>query len=118
MTRSEERLVTGTRTEPTGKVRLRKHVVTEQRQVTVPVQREEVRLEREPVDQAHRDDAATGSGPTEAGPEVILRAERPVVRTETVPVERVRLGKETVIDEQSVSADVRKEQIDLEGGEG
>ncbi|MFI6070372.1 DUF2382 domain-containing protein [Actinoplanes sp. NPDC051343] len=118
MTRSEERLVAGTRTENAGKARLRKHIVTERQQVDVPVRREEVRLEREPVAGANRDEATSGSDLGESEHEVILHAERPVVNTETVPVERVRLAKETVTDQQRVSGEVRKEQIDFQGDEG
>jgi stress response protein YsnF len=44
----------------------------------------------------------------------VLHAERPVVRTETVPVERVRLGKQTVTEHQQVDGQVRKEQIELD----
>lgn len=115
MTRSEERLVTGTRTEEAGRARLRKYVVTEQQEVRVPVAREEVRLEREPITDANRGDAYAGAEITESEHEVTLRAERPVVDTETVPVERVRLGKETVRDEETVSGQVRKEQIEFDG---
>ncbi|WP_067509394.1 DUF2382 domain-containing protein [Actinoplanes sp. TFC3] len=118
MTRSEERLVAGTRTQEVGKARLRKYVVTEQQQVSVPVSHEEVRLEREPITDANRGDAYDGAEITEAEHEVTLRAERPVVETETVPVERVRLGKETVRDEETVSGEVRKEQIEFEGPDG
>ena len=113
MTRSEEHLVAGTRTEQTGKARLRKYVVTEQQQVTVPVSHEEVRLEREPITDANVRDAYAGTEITEAEHEVTLRAERPVVNTETVAVERVRLGTETVHDEETVSGEVRKEQIEF-----
>jgi uncharacterized protein (TIGR02271 family) len=49
MTRSEEELRIGSAQQETGRVRLRKHVVTEQVQTTVPVQREEVRVERDPI---------------------------------------------------------------------
>jgi uncharacterized protein (TIGR02271 family) len=115
MTRSEERLVAGTRTEQAGKARLRKYVVTEQQQVSVPVSREEVRLEREPITDANRGAALSGGDITEEEHEVTLRAERPVVGTETVPVERIRLGKETVTDTEAVSGEVRKEQIDYDG---
>jgi uncharacterized protein (TIGR02271 family) len=118
MTRSEERLVTDTRTEEAGKARLRKHVVTEQQQVNVPVSHEEVRLEREPITDANAGDAYDGAEISESEHEVTLRAERPVVNTETVPVERVRLGKETVRDEETVSGEVRKEQIEFDGPEG
>jgi uncharacterized protein (TIGR02271 family) len=118
MTRSEERLVADTQREQVGKARLRKYVVTEQEQVTVPVTREEVRLEREPVTEANRGDAFSGPDISESEHEVTLHAERPVVETEAVPVERVRLGKETVRDEETVSGEVRKEQIEFDGPEG
>jgi uncharacterized protein (TIGR02271 family) len=118
MTRSEERLVAGTRTEQVGRARLRKYVVTEQQQVTVPVSREEVRLEREPITDANYDKAVAGPEISEAEYEVTLTAERPVVETETVPVERVRLSKETVTDTETVSGEVRKEQIELDDETG
>jgi uncharacterized protein (TIGR02271 family) len=118
MTRSEERLVTGTRTEEAGRARLRKYVVTEQQQVSVPVSREEVRLDREPITDANIGKATDGPDISEEEHEVTLRAERPVVDTETVPVERVRLNKETVTDQESVSGEVRKEQIEFDGADG
>ncbi|WP_328473134.1 PRC and DUF2382 domain-containing protein [Actinoplanes sp. NBC_00393] len=114
MTRSEERLQTGTEREEAGRARLRKYVVSEQQQVNVPVEREEVRLEREPITEANRGAAFSGPDLTESEHEVTLHAERPVVDTETVPVERVRLGKESVTDEETVSAEVRKERIEAD----
>jgi uncharacterized protein (TIGR02271 family) len=114
MTRSEERLNVGTEQVETGQVRLRKYVVTEQQQVTVPVRHEEVRLEREPITDANRDKAMRGPDISEAEHEVTLHAERPVASKEAVPVERVRLGKEVVTDEQTVSDEVRKERIEVE----
>jgi uncharacterized protein (TIGR02271 family) len=118
MTRSEERLRAGTETQEVGRARLRKHVVTEHEQVTVPVSHEEVRLEREPITDANRGSATDGPGISEEEHEVTLRAERPVVATEAVPVERVRLGTETVRDEETVSGEVRKEQIELDDDSG
>ncbi|GIF43961.1 PRC and DUF2382 domain-containing protein [Actinoplanes xinjiangensis] len=114
MTRSEERLNVGTETEQVGRARLRKYVVTEQQQVSVPVSREEIRLEREPITDGNRDAAYTGAEITESEHEVTLHAERPVVNTETVPVERVRLGKETVTEQQTVGGQVRKERIEAD----
>jgi uncharacterized protein (TIGR02271 family) len=108
MTRSEERLNVGTEQVETGHVRLRKYVVTEEQQVTVPVRHEEVRIEREPIT---RGDGTAEIG--EAEQDVILHAEKPVVRKETVPVERARLRTETVSDEQTVSGKVRKEQFEV-----
>jgi uncharacterized protein (TIGR02271 family) len=80
----------------------------------VPVTREEVRLEEVPLTGDEPDDSA-GPGDDDAGHEVTLKAERPVVTTETVPVERVRLGKQTVEDQETVTGTVRKERIEYEG---
>jgi stress response protein YsnF len=44
-----------------------------------------------------------------------LTEERAVVHKETVPIERVRLGAETVTEQQQVDETVRKEQIETEG---
>jgi uncharacterized protein (TIGR02271 family) len=115
MTRSEEQLNVGTEKVQTGRARLRKYVTTEQQTVTVPVSREEVRIEREPITEGNRDAALSGPGISEEEHEVILTEERPVVSKETVPVERVRLDKETVTEQERVTEDVRKEQIDLDG---
>jgi uncharacterized protein (TIGR02271 family) len=111
MTRSEEELQVGTQTRETGRVRLRKHVVTETQQVTVPVQREELRVEREPITDANLDAATSGSAISEEEHEVTLHEETPVVEKRAVPKERVRLDTETVTDERQVSEEVRKEQI-------
>jgi uncharacterized protein (TIGR02271 family) len=115
MTRSEERLNVGTQQVQTGRARLRKHVVTEQQNVTVPVSREEVRIEREPITDANRDAAYDGPDLSDEEHEVVLTEERPVVEKETVPVERVRLSKDQVTENQNVSEDVRREEIDMDG---
>ena len=112
MTRSEERLNVGKETVEAGRAQLRKHVVTENVTRTVPVSHEEVRLEREPITEANRDAAVAGEPISEDEHEVTLRAERPVVEKETVPVERVRLATDTVTEDAQVSDSVRKEQID------
>jgi uncharacterized protein (TIGR02271 family) len=112
MIRSEERLHVGTENTEAGRVRLRKHVVTENVTQTVPVSHEEVRLEREPVTDASRGQAMSRGDITEEEHEVTLHAERPVTSKDTVPVERVRLGKETVTEDHEVSETLRNEQID------
>ncbi|SHN19915.1 DUF2382 domain-containing protein [Cryptosporangium aurantiacum] len=115
MTRSEERVNVGTETHEAGRARLRKYVVTEQVQQTVPVTREEVRIEREPITEANRGPAFSGPDISEAEHEVTLHAEKPVVEKEAVPVERVRLGTETVTEQKTVDSTVRKEKIDTDG---
>lgn len=114
MTRSEERMRVGTASEETGRVRLRKYVVTETVQQSVPVSHEEVRLEREPITEANIEQAMDGPEISEEEHEVTLHAERPVVEKEAVPVERVRLAKEQVTGEETVSGEVRKEHIDTD----
>ena len=118
MTRSEERLNVGTRKEEAGRARLRKHVVTENVTETVPVSREEVRVEREPITDRNVGAARSGPDISEEEHEVVLHEERPVVEKEAVPVERVRLGTETVTDQETVSEEVRKEQIDTDLDQG
>jgi uncharacterized protein (TIGR02271 family) len=115
MTRSEEELQVGTETRERGRARLRKYVTTETQQVTVPVQREEVRVEREPITDANLDAATRGPDISEDEHEVVLREEEVVVDKQAVPRERVRLGTETVTDERQVSEEVRKEQVEVEG---
>jgi uncharacterized protein (TIGR02271 family) len=81
----------------------------------VPVKREEVRVEREPITDANVDEATSGPELSEDEHEVTLHAEEPVVEKRTVPKERVRLERDTVADEETVSEDVRKERIEGEG---
>jgi uncharacterized protein (TIGR02271 family) len=114
MTRSEEELRVGTAQRERGRVRLRKYVVTENVQTTVPVSREEVRLEREPITDSNVDRALDGPEISEEEHEVVLHEEEPVVEKRTVPKERVRLGTEAHQEERQVSEDVRKEQIDVD----
>jgi stress response protein YsnF len=134
MTRSEEQLRVRTESQAVGRVRLRKHIITEYKQMTVPVRREEIRIEREPIGESDPNADAAGSvsagaaGEVAAGhvdadlsnrvgaddeQEMVLYAERPVVQTETVAVERIRLGKRIVTEQETVEGEIRREQIDV-----
>ena len=115
MTRSEEELRVGKTQRERGRARLRKYVVTEQVQQTVPVQREEVRVEREPITDANVDQATDGPAISDEEHEVVLHEEEVVTEKRAVPKERVKMTKDTVTEEQQVSEEVRKEQIDTEG---
>ena len=115
MTRSEEEVSVGTQTRESGRARLRKYVVTDNVQQTVPVQREEVRVEREPITDANVGDANDGPAISEEEHEVTLHTEEPVVEKRAVAKERVRLDKDVHTDEETVSEDVRKEQIEADG---
>jgi uncharacterized protein (TIGR02271 family) len=115
MTRSEEELRVGTERREAGRVRLRRYVVTEDEQRTVPVRREEVRVEREPITDANVDRALDGPGISEEEHEVVLHEERPVVEKEVVPKERVRLSTEEQTDQETISETLRKERIETDG---
>lgn len=108
MTRSEERLNVGTETRESGRARLRKHVTTETVTQEVPVSHEEVTLDRQPIT-----DAQPGGEIGEDEHEVTLHEEVPVVDKDVVAVERVQLGKETKTENQTVSEDIRKEQVEM-----
>ncbi len=114
MTRSEEELRVGTAKQERGRARLRKYVMTEQVQKTVPVRREEVRVEREPITDENMDEAMAGPEISEAEHEVVLHEEEAVVEKRTVPKERVRLSKDTHEEEREVSEEIRKERIDVD----
>lgn len=124
MTRSEERLRVGTEQHVTGRARLRKFVTTEVVTVEVPVRREEVRLVHEPAGEPGVTAGPADQGEAYDGPPVqlpdgetvlVLHEERPVVTTETVPVERVRMSTETVTETRAVSGQVRTEHIEVDG---
>jgi uncharacterized protein (TIGR02271 family) len=114
MTRSEEELHVGTERTEVGRARLRKHIVTDTVERTVPVQLEEVRIEREPITEGNVDQALDGPALSEEEHEVTLSAETPVVEKRVVPKERVRIDKDTHVEEQTVQADVRKEEIEAD----
>jgi uncharacterized protein (TIGR02271 family) len=114
MTRSEEELELSTQTRPRGRARLKKYVVTEEVQRTVPVRREEVRVEREPIDGSESQDASSDAGIGEGEQEVVLHEEQPVVEKRTVPKERVRLDTEVVTGQEDVSDQIRKERVEVE----
>ena len=110
--RHEERLNVGTQEREAGHARLRKYVVTDHETVDVPVEREEVTVERTPINDtnARVDNGTIG----EEEVDVTLHEERPVVQKEAVAVEEVGLNKQTVRETQRVEADVQKEQVDVE----
>lgn len=108
VTLSEEKLDVGTRNIETGRVRLVKHTVTEQRNVTVPVTHEEVRVVREPAQ------GAAGRAFSDEQAEVTLHREEPMVQKRTEAVERVRLEKDAVTEQKNVKGQVRKERVEVE----
>jgi uncharacterized protein (TIGR02271 family) len=114
MTRSEEELRIGKTERETGRARLRKYVVEEQVSQTVPVRREEVRVEREPITDGNVDDALAGPEISSEEHEVVLHEEEVVAEKRVVPKERVRLDTETVTEERQVDETVRREEVDVD----
>lgn len=111
--RSEEELNVGKERVETGRARLRKYAVTEEENITVPVKKEKVRLETEPL--TDEDRARGVGGISEEDAEVTLSEERVVVDKETVAKEKVGLRTEVEEHEETVSEDVRKERVEVEG---
>ncbi|MBG6216068.1 stress response protein YsnF [Arthrobacter sp. CAN_A6] len=128
--RSEEQVRVITQTKQLGRVRLSKTVVTENVLRTITVRREEIRIEQVQDTEAV---SAVGPGTSPAvgagsgaapgveisSPElengrysIVLSEERPVVRMETVAVKRIRLSKDMILTEESLTADLRKEVVD------
>lgn len=116
--RSEEQLNVNKERVATGEARLRKYVVTDTESVEVPVEREEVRVERTPI---NAEDAKNYNGTISGDSEeasVTLHEERVNVNKETVPVEKINLKKDTVRDTETHTEELRKEQIDTDGVDG
>jgi len=113
MTRSEEQLDVSTRSRETGTARLRKWVETEDVHMVVPVRREKARMVTEPITDANRDAALSGSDITEDTHEVTLSEEVIDVSKRVVPKERVRLETDVETREVSVDEEVRKERIEM-----
>jgi stress response protein YsnF len=124
MTRSEEELVVRTIRRPRGRVRLRKYVVTEEVQRTIPLRREEIRVEEEPIsnEDAGRStedaDVSSEDADVSSEHEIVLYKEIPVIEKRVVPAERVRVVKDVRAHEAQISERLRKERIDVETPDG
>jgi uncharacterized protein (TIGR02271 family) len=104
----EEQLRANKTTERTGDVKVRKEVHTDHKTVTVPVEREEVVVERR---------AAGGRADGDVRAEEIripVSEEKVHVTKETVAKEEVHVGKRKVRDTETVGGDVRREELVVE----
>lgn len=110
VSRTEEELNVGTRAREAGGVRLKKWVETEQEQVTVPTRKERVSVERVPVSEGTTTTGELGEDEVS----VPVMEEEVVVEKKPVAKEEVRVSKEAVTEDETVSADVRKEKVDIE----
>ena len=107
--RTEEELRAGTREREEGSVRVRKRVRTDREQVRVPKRREEVSVERVPVNEE-----GTGAEIGEEEIQVPVTEEEVVTEKRPVAKEEIRVRKDLVQDEEVVEEDVRREEVDVD----
>lgn len=104
----EERLQVDKTPVKTGEVKVRKEVHTDRQTVTVPVEREEVVIERRPGD-----GRATGDVRAEEI-RIPTREEKVRVSKETVDKGTVHVSKRKVQDTEQVSEELRREELKVE----
>lgn len=112
MTRSEEQARVGVERTESGRAHVRKTVESEPFEQDVPVRKEELRIEREPVTGEERSAGTSRIGEQEE--EITLHEERAVIGKEEVPVEKVRISKEEVTGTERVRGELRKERIEID----
>jgi len=111
--REEELEAEKTRRE--DEVRLHKVVHTEMKHMEVPVQKEDVVIERVPADQARGADTGAGAF-REDETRIPIMEEEVEVSKRPVVKEEVRAHKERRTEQRDVSGEVRKEDIEIERG--
>jgi uncharacterized protein (TIGR02271 family) len=111
--RSEEELRAGTREREAGALNVRKRVVTDRRSIEVPTRREEVTVDRVPVE-GEASEAQIGDEEVR----VPVTEEEVVVEKRPVAKEEVRIRKDVVEDTEVVEEDVRKEEVDVDDQSG
>lgn len=116
MTLSEERAEFGTELHESGHAHLGKHVVTENVSRTVPVSHDEVRVTRTPISEEERRKAGPAGKLQDEDVDITLYREEPVIRKETVPYERVHLETDRVTEQQEVSTEIQREQLEFDDG--
>lgn len=108
----EERVNVDKENVQTGEVTVEKHVETDRQEFDIPVEREEVVIERNPVDDVP---AKGGFADADDVDEVRIpvNEERVNVEKENVVTEEVSVRKETHEDVEHVSEEVRREELDV-----
>jgi uncharacterized protein (TIGR02271 family) len=108
--RVEEELRAGTREREAGGVHVRKRVITEREQISVPTRHEEVSVERVPVEGREASEAEIGEDEVfmPVTEEEVVVEKRPVVK------EEIRVRKDVIQEEELVEEDVRREEVDID----
>jgi len=107
----EEELAARKRAVETGRVSVGTEVVEEKQTLEVPVTREEVVVERRPVDRRPSDEPIEG---TSSVVQVPVHEEHVTLDKQSVVYEEVNVGKRAVEQTQRVSDTVRKEVVDVD----
>lgn len=116
VTRSEEQLNVTFDRVPYQRVRLVKYVTTHEVTRTFQIRREELRIEAQDVQGADPVEPWAARLTAEEPLELTLSEEQLVVEARVVPRERVRVWVEDVpMGDQTVSAALRKEQVEVVG---
>ncbi|MDP9456332.1 MAG: YsnF/AvaK domain-containing protein [Actinomycetota bacterium] len=110
--RQEEELRAGVREREAGQVNVRKTVHTEREQIAVPKRREEVSVDRVPVNDGTPGEIGEDEVSVPVVEEEVVVEKRPVIK------EEVRIRKDVVQEEEIVEEDVRKEEIDIDDASG
>ncbi len=108
--RHEQHLHVRTEQVPYERVVLRRHVVTETRQIEVTVRREELHVHREPLHDQHPTAPTSRSTPLV----MVLSEEVPVVEQRVRPYQRVTVHVDTVTEQRTVTDTVATEQVDID----
>ena len=108
--RVEEELRAGTHEREAGGVHVRKRVITEREQISVPTRHEEVSVERVPVEGREASEAEIGEDEVfmPVTEEEVVVEKRPVVK------EEIRVRKDVIQEEELVEEDVRREEVDID----
>src|ERR671913_242629 len=107
--RTEEELAAGTREREAGQLKVRKRVRTDRESIEVPTRREEVTVERVPVEgEATEAEIGEDEVVVPVTEEEVVVGKRPVVK------EEVRVRKDVIEDTEVVEEDVRREEIEVE----
>ena len=107
--RTEEELAAGSREREAGQLKVRKRVRTDREHIEVPTRREEISVERVPVEgEASEAEIGDDEVVVPVTEEEVLVEKRPVVK------EEVRVRKDVVSDTETVEEDVRREEIEVE----
>jgi uncharacterized protein (TIGR02271 family) len=108
----EEELQARKQTVETGRVRIGKEVVSEEKTLEVPVTREEVTVDRHPVE---RRPAEGSIGEDSETIRIPVHEEQVSVEKRAVVTEEIGIGKRKVQETEQVSGTVRREEARIEG---